>query len=262
MWVDVHPMLQRILISLAAGTAATSAVVSTAKRPHKPKKRRKKRPDGSEAPVSLGATALHDVKLPDERGLTPAEWRHGMAQWGGAVATRITSVFKRAPSEGGTSTPNSVQTPEGTRAPNAHKRRRDGKKRPQATLWDSAKESLKQTVKETVRDEVKSSPVGSALDTLKDVTEKVKEGAANAAASAARAVNQAIDKPPSSPNAETPAAKPEETTDVGVNLKNSVDAVGSWLQGPGTPGYQKRERPAAGGDVVDAKDPDEEPPPS
>lgn len=47
---------------------------------------------------------------------------------------------------------------------------------------------------------------------------------------------------------------PVDVGEVAKKVRGGVDAVGSWLQGPGAPGYRRRVRPASGGDVVEAKD--------
>lgn len=307
--VTMNPWLERFLIAWAAGIVTTGAVVSTAKKPHKlkKKKKKKKREDGTLEPVQMGATALRDARLPEERGLTMPEWRDKVV----AAGARVSSVFKRTPArpaEGvdtsGAKAPDEVQRADGTtvasssaakrkRRKGAHAKGRRGKKRREATLWDSAKESFKQTVKESVREEVNETPVGSALETLKSVGAKVKEGATKVGAGAAKAVNRAIEGNPSSdadaPELDAAAPKPplteeerarldaerakreadrvdveagaraaaqvasEVAADLGRKMKGGLSAVGSWLQGPGSPDYGKRRRANPTGEVVDAK---------
>jgi hypothetical protein len=179
--LDVNPWLQRILISLAAGSAASGVIVGTAKKPRRLKKRKKKKGEKDDS-VQLGALALADAKLPEEHGLTAGEWRDAVVARGSSVA----SVFKRKPKaavvDDGARVPDEVQSKDGktvasTTAKKKKKKRRGKKDLPPATLWDSAKESFRQTVKETVREEVKETPIGGALDALKSVGAKVKEGA-------------------------------------------------------------------------------------
>jgi hypothetical protein len=99
----MNPWLQRFLIAWAAGIVTTGAVVSTAKTPHKlKKKKRKKRDDGTLEPVQIGATALKDARMAEERGLTMPEWRDKVVATGSAVGAKVTSVFKRTPSTAST----------------------------------------------------------------------------------------------------------------------------------------------------------------
>lgn len=59
------------------------------------------------------------------------------------------------------------------------------------------------------------------------------------------------------------AAPPIQVADVAKKVKGGVDAMGSWLQGPGAPGYRRRVRPSSGADVVEAKDaPSKDAPPT
>jgi hypothetical protein len=173
--LDVNPWFQRILISLAAGSAASGVIVGTAKKPRRLKKRKKKKGEKDRS-VELGALALADAKLPDNRGITVGEWKDAVVARGASVA----SVFKRKPKpvDDGARLPDEVQSKDGKTVSKREKKKRDRRKdMPPATLWESARESFKQTVKETVHDEVKSTPVGGALDPLKSVGAKVKEGA-------------------------------------------------------------------------------------
>lgn len=324
----MNPWLQRFLIGWAAGVVTTGALVSTAKRPHRLKrKKRKKQEDGTEEPVQIGAVAMKDARLPDERGLTVGEWRDRVVASGASLGTRVGAVFKRErrPTTGGAAAggttpsalePDEVQRTDGTveksastrkKRRGAHAKGRRGKKRKEATLWDSAKESFKQTVKETVAEEVNKSPMGSALETLKDVGAKVKSGATSAATATAsfvkrgidgnpepddgskptpslqqridaagaaieKAVKNATDGPEPRGSAEpTVSARAAESADeprpnknvdaaaevaaeVAVKVKSGLLAVGSWLQGPGAPGYKKAPRASDGGEVVEAKD--------
>ena len=320
--------------------------------------------------VQIGATALKDARMPEERGLTMPEWKDKVVATGSAVGAKVTSVFKRTPSrppvpDDGAQAPDEVQGADGkvvaqpSRSPasakrkrkGAHAKGRRGKKRAEATLWDSAKESFKQTVKETVAEEVKETPVGSALETLRAVGARVKEGATKVGAGAAKAVNRAIEgnpedereeldengipiprpvlvpKPagpslqeridkagaaiekavkglaegaarttsssasdsssssstaiePPAPLTEEEAAAAEEAErkaaadrvdveagakaaaqvasevagNIGRKMKGGLSAVGSWLQGPGSPDFSKRRRANASGEVVEAKE--------
>lgn len=336
----MNPWLQRLLISCAAGIAATGAVVGTAKRPGKLKrKKRKKRADGTDEPVQVGAVALRDARLPQDDGITLAAWRADVAASGRKLGARVTGVFRKEPAarpsaaEAGPRDPDEVQAPDGTtirknkartipsgkarRKGNHAKGRRRGKaRRPQASLWDSAKESLRQTVRDTVKEEVQASPVGSALEALKQVGSKVRDGASAAAAAVSKAIEKSdapsldeipphlkgeptapretttgVEPPVRDPRATGSAAKveealeaigktiegaihkvgdatrspeaggttdgPVEASDVARKVKGGIDVVGTWLQGPGAPGYRRRTRPAGSGDVVTAKDPGE-----
>ena len=326
----MNPWLQRFLIGWAAGVATTGALVSTAKRPHKLKrKKRKKQEDGTEEPVQIGAVALKDARLPDERGLTMGEWRDRVVATGSSVGARVGAMLKRDRKqdpvdlhvkEAGARPPDEVQRPDGTvehfaakasprpsprsKRKGAHAKGRRGKKRKDASLWDSAKESFKQTVKETVVEEVNKTPMGSALEALKGVSAKVKSGATTAATATAtfvkrgiegnpepqdgskpvpslqqrldaagaaieKAVKNATDAPPEgAEDAPAPDIEPispranknveavaEVAAEVAVKVKSGLAAVGSWLQGPGAPGYKKAPRAAdADAEVVDAKD--------
>ena len=337
----VNPLLQRFLISWAAGAAATGVVVGTAKRPHKLKRRKKRKKGQAAEPVQIGAVALKDARAPEDPGLSVEEWTAGIK----ALPARVAGVFTRVPKGGeGAREPDEVRTADGQKvatSPRGKKRRRRGK-RAEATLWDSAKESMRQTVRDVVKEEVKGTPVGGAVDAARKASEKVKEGAAvvkegagvvaenavkvgaqvgdraksllnrilhaveadpgpnaepEAEALAAREAaptraDEPVDAaapslagaasssdvpfaaamasvPPSAPIVMEPGAAADPPADtapgiepgldvaeVGKKLKGGLDAVGSWLQGPGSPGYtSSRARPAQGnGDVVEAKD--------
>ena len=280
----MHPLLQRFLIGWVAGVVTTGALVSSAKRPHKLKrKKRKKQPDGTDEPVQIGAVALHDARLPLEGSLTLPEWRDRIVAAGSSVGSKVSSLLQREPRAAIDAEPSAPSSQRRTKRSSAHAKGRRGRKRKQATLWDSAKESLKQTVKETVADEVKHSPMGSAFQKLKDVSAKVKTGATTAAtlvkkgiegdpepedgskpkpslpqrldaagAALEKAVNSAAEG--SAPDAREPTPKSVDASEVAAKVKQGIAAVGTWLQGPGAPGYKKSARPADGGEVVDAKD--------
>jgi hypothetical protein len=291
----MNPWLQRFLIGWAAGVVTTGAIVKTAKQPHRLKrKKRKKKADGTDEPVQIGALALKDARFPDERALTMGEWRDRVVASGTSVGTRVSSLFQREPPapvvDDGARTPDEVQHPDGTveRPEKRHApSKRRGAKRPQATLWESAKESLKQTVKETVADEVKQSPMGSAIETLKEVSAKVKSGATTVASSAATFVKRGIEGNPAlgDDGQPTPSVQEREHTDepravtteaqrngsgveaaaevaaeVALKVNAGIEAVGTWLKGPGAPGDAKRRRTEGTGDVVDAKDAPPAPP--
>lgn len=172
----VNPLLQRFLISWAAGAAATGVVVATANKPHKLKRRRRKKKKGqAAAPVQIGAQALLDAKAPDDPGMSVDEWAAGVK----ALPGRFASIFQRVPKQSGDGArePDEIRTADGQKvATGPRKKRRRGKRR-QATLWESAKVSMRQTVHEVVKEEVKDTPVGSAVEAAKKAGDKVKEGA-------------------------------------------------------------------------------------
>lgn len=173
----VNPLLQRFLISWAAGAAATGVVVGTAKRPHRLKRRKKKKKGQAAEPVQIGAVALKDARAPEDPGMSVEEWAAGIK----ALPSRVAGVFTRVPKAGdGAREPDEVRTADGQKvaAGSGRKKRRRRGKRAKATLWDSAKESMRQTVRDVVKEEVKDTPVGGAVDAAKKASEKVKEGAA------------------------------------------------------------------------------------
>lgn len=174
----VNPLLQRLLISWAAGAAATGVVVGTAKRPHRLKRRRRKKKKGQQPePVQIGAQALLDARAPADPGMSVEDWTAGVK----ALPGRFASIFSRVPKgpADGAREPDEIRTADGQKvsAGTRKKRRRRGK-RQKATLWDSAKESMRQTVHEVVKEEVKDTPVGNAVDAARKAGDKVKEGAA------------------------------------------------------------------------------------
>ncbi|MBI1946938.1 MAG: hypothetical protein HYS27_14675 [Deltaproteobacteria bacterium] len=173
----MNPLLQRFLISWAAGAAATGVVVGTAKKPHKLKRRRRKKKKGKEPePVQIGAQALLDARAPDEPGMTVEQWAAGVK----ALPSRFASIFQRVPKQAddGAREPDEIRTADGEKvSTGARKKKRRRGRRKQATLWDSAKESMRQTVHEVVKEEVKDTPVGNAVDAAKRAGDKVKEGA-------------------------------------------------------------------------------------
>lgn len=174
----MNPLLQRFLISWAAGAAATGVVVGTAKRPHRLKRRKKKKKGQGAEPVQIGAVALQDARAPNDPGLSMDEWTAGIK----ALPSRVAGIFHRVPSASGDGArePDEIRTADGQRvaAPARKKKRRRRGKRAEATLWDSAKESMRQTVRDVVKEEVKDTPVGGAVDAAKKAGERVKEGAA------------------------------------------------------------------------------------
>ena len=118
-----------------------------------------------------------DARAPDDPGLSVEQWAAGVK----ALPGRFASIFQRVPKQDGDGArePDEIRTADGQKvATGARKKKRRRGKRRQATLWQSAKESMRQTVHEVVKEEVKDTPVGSAVDAAKKAGDKVKEGAA------------------------------------------------------------------------------------
>lgn len=80
------------------------------------------------------------------------------------------------------------------------------------------------------------------------------ETAIHKVADGARAAAEDVKKASEAGEAPGDGAPSVDVGEVAKKVRGGVDAVGSWLQGPGAPGYRRRVRPASGGDVVEAKD--------
>jgi hypothetical protein len=287
----LNPWLERALVSLAAGAVTTGALVATAEKTGK-KKRKKKGAKGEKDDVKAtphvdgpGEAAVREAARLDERSMTLEELGRSLK----GVGAKLTSVFAREKPKvdaSGARVPDEVMSKDGKRIstkPDArgpagkkrngkHARGRRRKRRPQASLWDSAKESMRQTVKEVVHEEVKDTPVGSAMDALKKAGASIKTGASAAVESIKAAIpedagtrvkktlddagtklseltkdadgvgkkiEQGVAKAAEALDAEAkslvenPPEPPASATEVVEKLNKGVDVVGSWLKGPG-----------------------------
>ncbi len=186
----MNPLIQRALIALAAGTATSGALVVSAKKQGEGKRAKTRDKDGKvlrQPPEDAADRVARETKLLLDRGITLAEMRDTVAAQLKGLGSSVSAVFARAPAptRAGAREPDEV---DGVQNPSAQarskKKRRRGRRRPQASLWDSAKESMRQTVKETVRDEVKGTPLGKvgeaaggAYDVVKKAGASLRDGA-------------------------------------------------------------------------------------
>ena len=205
----LNPWLQRLLVAWAASTVTTGTLLATAEnryRPKKPKKKRRSRPDGAARrprPQALpGTVAKADAAEGSTPSLTWAEWFAAVQ----ARGQRLLRFVSGQPPIGsvdddGARLPDEVVTAGGQKVkvgkPTAKKagarkrraasttRRRGRRQQRQATLFESAKESLRQVVKEeaqkAVDDTVEEAGLGKARDALKTASEAVGKTAATVA---------------------------------------------------------------------------------
>jgi hypothetical protein len=207
------PWLQRLLIAWAASAVSTGVILSTADNRHRPKKarnpkkRRRRELDNTASatrarpPVLPGTVAKADAALPFTPSLTWAGWATDVRARGRRLLRFVTG---QAPEgrvdEHGSRLPDEIVTADGKKvrvagvSPKSKKtaghkgappaRRRRGRKQ-QASLFDSAKESLRQVVKEeakkAVDEKVEEAGLKKAADAIKSAGEKVGETAKDVA---------------------------------------------------------------------------------
>ncbi len=343
------PWLQRLVVAVAGSVVTGGVVLATADNRFAPKKRKRRRGrrrvTGKTAPpILLGTVAKADAGEAYVPSLTWAQWRDAVAARGRGIFRFVTGQPKEGSvDKDGARIPDEIRTKDGARRrsqagrSSSKTRRRRGERRKEASLFDSAKESLRQVVKDeakkAVDEKVEEAALKKAADALKgasgkvsetakDVASKVKEslpedldekaklagrtvlsGAKSAFGKLAASLNELAESSPVEPLSVAPpppieAAPPAEAlssaaaTDLVVSepitadveqegTKDPVDAasdgarvdgapasavatavgdgvqrLGSFLSGPGNPGYQKQSsrRMASGDDIVEAKD--------
>ena len=209
------PWLQRLLIAWAASAVSTGVILSTADNRHRPKKaknpkkRRRRELDKATAasatrtrpPVLPGTVAKADAALPFTPSLTWAGWATDVRARGRRLLRFVTGQAPEGSvDENGSRLPDEIVTADGkkvrvvggtqrSKKTTGHKgappaRRRRGRKQ-QASLFDSAKESLRQVVKEeakkAVDEKVEEAGLKKAADAIKSAGEKVGETAKDVA---------------------------------------------------------------------------------
>lgn len=209
----LNPWLQRLLIGLLGGTATGGVVVASAKNRYAPKKRKKRQPreqdvddDGNviarekRAPpvIAIGTVAKADAAEGFVPSLTWSQWAQGVRDRGRRLVDGLLGRSKKPVVDGdGARLADEVLTADGRRSSPAKTARKTAAKTPngkvkkktaargkrgrrkQATLFESAKESLRQVVKEevkkTVDDTVEQTGLKGAVDTIKQATDNVGE---------------------------------------------------------------------------------------
>ena len=300
----MNPLVQRLLISLTAGSAAGGAWVATAKNKHKKarKRRRKKKTD-----IVIGTQARKDAAEEFTPGMTLAQLGARVRTFGAGVvdsARSLVGLSPRDPAADGSARDadeihhdgkrikNPARKRRNARLAKGHAKKRKGSRRKQASLFDSAKESLRQVVKDeakrAVQEQVDKTGLGKAAEALKSaggaVVEKAKavkdaipedlderlaeagknvvEGAKRVGESVGGAIQEGLRKLDGEPG--LPGGESQEdgeglsAEELAQRVGKGVDALGSWLQGPGAPGYKNsgRVRPSSSGSgVVEAKEP-------
>lgn len=190
----MNPWLQRLMIALGAGVATSAAVIGTAK--NKYKKARKRRRKKSDPPVVIGTVAKLDAGAAFEAGLSGRQWLQGIKIDGQRFVDFVTRKKKTVVNDDGALEPADIRDADGTRVdglgvqaqkkltPAQLRRRRrqqrrggQGGQRKEATLFESARESLRQVVKEeaakVIDEKVEASGLKKASDALKSAGEKV-----------------------------------------------------------------------------------------
>jgi hypothetical protein len=170
----LNPWLQRLLVAWAASTVTTGTLLATAENRYRPKKARKaskrrRRPDGvaprPRPPALPGTVAKADAAEGYTPSLTWAEWFVAVQARGQRLLRFVTGQPPiGSVDDDGSRLPDEVVTAGGQKVkvakpaakkPGAKKRRgsattkrRGRRQQRQATLYESAKESLRQVVKE------------------------------------------------------------------------------------------------------------------
>ena len=179
----MNPLLQRILIALGASVATSTMIVGSAQNKYKKtKKRRRKKND---PPVVIGTVAKREAAEDFVPGLTGAQMLQNIKDSGKSVVDFFSRKKKPVEGDEGGLVPDEVKTADGkTTKPKktkpltpAERRRRRGKRRRQATLFESAKESFRQVVKEetnkVVDEKIEQTGLKKAAEALKQAGETV-----------------------------------------------------------------------------------------
>jgi hypothetical protein len=199
----LNPWVQRLLVALLGGTVSSSVIVASSKNRYAPKNRKKRRVRDDDEPavkrpprppIALGTVAKADAAEGFVPSLTWTQWRAAVAARGRAL---VDGVFgkKGGVDDNGARIADEVVTADGKRSRPARTKSKKGaaqkgtgkrrRRRQQATLFDSAKESLRQVVKEeakkAVDDTVEQSGLKGAVDTIKQASDKVGETAKDVA---------------------------------------------------------------------------------
>jgi hypothetical protein len=207
----LEPWLKRLLVAWAASTVTTGAVLSTAENRYRPKKatskklrgRRRRRRITPRPPVLLGTVAKADAAEGYQPSLTWADWFARVRQRSARLWQLVGGRRPDTPVDGADHTNDAKDadavatkaTKQGSRPRGAkgtrRKRRSKQSSSPtrrrqrQASLYESAKESLRQVVKEeaekAVEQTVEDAGLGKARDALKTATEVVGKTAATVA---------------------------------------------------------------------------------
>lgn len=209
------PWLQRLLIAWAASTVSTGVILTSAQNRFRPKKAKKRRrreltEDGDAATPAVkrtppailpGTVAKADAAEPFTPSLTWAGWATDVRARGRRLLRFVTGQAPEGSVDAdGSRLPDEVVTADGKKvrlkaqktgavkkkkkgaAPPARRRRGQQK---QASLFDSAKESLRQVVKEeaqkAVDEKVEQAGLKKAADAIKSAGEKVGETAKDVA---------------------------------------------------------------------------------
>ncbi len=277
----LQPWLTRLLVAWAASVAASGVVLQTADNRYKPKPKRKKRrlrarddDDGEDArerearrkkappAVLLGTVAKKDAAEGYTASLTWGEWREAVKLRGRGMWRFVTGQGPEgAIDKDGARIPDEITDKDGKRvagpsrkakakgnakrkapARSASGRRRG--KRQQASLFDSAKESLRQVVKEeaskAVDEKVEQAGLKKVADTLKDASEKVGETAKDVAQ---RVKESGVDEKLQSAG----RSFLKEAKRTMGRIGESIQSATASLEGPGERGVDR----ALDGEIID-----------
>lgn len=223
----LNPWLQRLLVAWAASTVTTGTLLATAENRYRPKKARKaskrKRPDGVAArprpPALPGTVAKADAAEGFTPSLTWADWFVAVQARGQRLLRFVTGQPPiGSVDDDGSRLPDEVVTAGGqkvkvarpaakatSKKAGAKKRRsstttkrRGRRQQRQATLYESAKESLRQVVKEeaqkAVDETVEEAGLGKARDALKTASEAVGKTAATVAEKVKESIPEDFDE--------------------------------------------------------------------
>jgi hypothetical protein len=215
---SLNPWLQRLLVAWAASTVTTGTLLATAEnryRPKKPKKRRRRRDGGAprpRPPALPGTVARADAAEGYTPSLTWAEWFVAVQARGRRLLRFVTG---QAPlgsvDDDGARLPDEVVTAGGQKVKvaksaakkagkkrSASSRRRGRRQQRQATIYESARESLRQVVKEeaqkAVDETIEEAGLGKARDALKTASEAVGKTAATVAEKVRESIPEDFDE--------------------------------------------------------------------
>jgi hypothetical protein len=271
----LNPWLQRLLVAWAASTVTTGTLIATAENRYRPKKARKskrKRPDGVAArtrpPALPGTVARADAAEGYTPSLTWAEWFVAVQARGQRLLRFVTGQPPiGSVDEDGSRLPDEVVTAGGQkvkvattkaaakktgakkRRGAATSKRRGRRQQRQATLYESAKESLRQVVKEeaqkAVDETVEEAGLGKARDALKTASEAVGKTAATVAEKVKESIPEDFDEKAKTAGRSLFAGAKRAMQKLGESLQALDEVASSSLAAP---------PPADGidaGDVID-----------